>query len=91
MTAALVIVIVFGDEFGDNSSACEDDRDTLQAALNAYKAEEGEWPTADGRPGDIEWDRLVPRFLDYRTISDYWCDWQINSNPEGDVCLWQMY
>jgi len=66
---------------------CEIDRDAIQAALDAYHAEMGEWPTADGQPGDIEWDKLVPDFLDEIPATDSTCDWQVNSDPEGEVCL----
>jgi hypothetical protein len=88
MTTALVIVIVYGDSFLRSSSPCEDDRDATQAALRAYHSEQGEWPTADGGPGDIEWDKMMPGFIDEIPINDYFCDWQVNSNPEGEVCLW---
>jgi hypothetical protein len=68
---------------------CEADRDAVQVALDAYHDDTGEWPTADGQPGDIEWDELVPGFLDGVPSTDSKCDWQVNSDPEGDVCLWK--
>jgi len=70
-------------------SRCELDRDAVQVALDAYHDDTGEWPTADGQPGDIEWDELVPGFLDGVPSTDSKCDWQVNSDPEGDVCLWK--
>lgn len=66
---------------------CEKDRNAIQEALDAYHAEKGEWPTADGQPGDIEWDKLVPDFLDDTPSTDIKCHWQVNSDPEGEVCL----
>ena len=66
---------------------CETDRDTIQAALYAYYAEKGEWPTANGQPGKIDWDKLMPGFLDAIPSTDSKCHWQVNSNPEGRVCL----
>jgi hypothetical protein len=69
---------------------CEPDRDAIQVALNAYHAENGDWPTADGDPGDIKWDKLVPGFLQYLPDTDSKCDWQVNTDPEGEVCLWEM-
>ena len=68
---------------------CEPDRDALQAAIYAYNAKYREWPTLDGKPGDIYWDRLVPDFLPYIPNTDRRCNWQVNSNPEGQVCLWE--
>ena len=68
---------------------CEPDRDAIQVALDAYHDKYGKWPTDDGRPGDIEWSKLVPDFLPYIPHTDTRCDWQVNSNPEGHVCLWQ--
>ena len=68
---------------------CEADRDAVQVALDAYHDDTGEWPTADGGPGDIEWDKLVPGFLVEIPSTDSKCDWQVNSDPEGQVCLWE--
>ena len=70
-------------------TGCEPDRDALQVALHAYHSEKGKWPTADGQPGDIHWDKLVPAFLPYIPYTDNKCDWQVNSNPEGGACLWK--
>ena len=69
---------------------CEPDRDAIQAAINTYHAENGDWPTVDGDPGDIKWSELVPDLLPYIPHTDSDCDWQVNSNPEGEVCLWEM-
>jgi hypothetical protein len=69
---------------------CEPDRDAIQIALNAYHIENGDWPTVDGDPGDIKWSKLVPEFLPYIPHTDSDCDWQVNSDPEGEVCLWEM-
>lgn len=68
---------------------CEADRDAVQVALHAFQAANGYWPTATGLPGDIDWDKLVPGFLDAIPSTDGRCDWQVNSAPEGDVCLWK--
>jgi hypothetical protein len=68
---------------------CQPDRDAIQVALNAYHAENGDWPTADGDPGDIKWSKLVPEFLPYIPHTDDKCDWQVNSDPEGEICLWE--
>ena len=69
---------------------CEIDRDATQAALDAYHTEKGDWPTADGGPGDIEWNKLVPNFMEEIPPTDGRCDWQVNSQPEGEVCLWAL-
>jgi len=66
---------------------CEIDENAIQAALDAYHAGHGQWPTIDGQPGDIVWDKLVPDFLDDIPSTDSLCDWQVNSDPEGEVCL----
>jgi len=65
----------------------ETDRDAVQTAVDDYYAEHGEWPTSDGDPGDIAWEKLVPRFLASIPTTDSNCDWSVNSNPEGAVCL----
>ncbi|MEA1958236.1 MAG: hypothetical protein U9N44_00980 [Chloroflexota bacterium] len=65
-------------------SQCEIDRDAIQVAFDAYHDAYGNWPTSDGQPGDIEWDKLVPEFMDAAVSK---CDWHVNSNPEGEVCL----
>ena len=74
---------------GRTPTKCEVDRDAIQVALDAYHAEKGEWPTADGQPGNIEWGKLVPGFLDDIPGTDSRCHWQVNSDPEGEVCLWK--
>lgn len=66
---------------------CEADRDAVQAAIYAYNSEKGEWPTETGGPGDIEWERLVPGFLESIPTTDDNCDWSVNSDPEGEVCV----
>jgi hypothetical protein len=73
---------------GRTPTKCEADRDAIQVVLGAYHDDTGEWPTADGQPGDIEWDELVPGFLDEVPSTDSKCEWQVNSDPEGQVCLW---
>ena len=61
---------------GRTPTKCEADRDAIQVALDAYHEEEGEWPTADSGPGDIEWNKLVPVFLDAVPSTDRKCDWR---------------
>jgi len=68
---------------------CEADRDAVQAALYAYYEEKEEWPTETGEPGDVEWGKLVPNFLPEYPSTDKDCDWSVNSNPEGEVCVGQ--
>ncbi len=66
---------------------CVPARDAIQEALNDYNDEHGDWPTADGQPGDIEWTKLVPAFMAGIPSNDSKCEWQVNSDPEGVVCL----
>ena len=66
---------------------CTEARNAIQDALDLYHAEYGEWPTADGQPGDIEWTKLVPDFMAGIPSNDSKCEWQVNSDPEGVVCL----
>ncbi|MEA1958281.1 MAG: hypothetical protein U9N44_01215 [Chloroflexota bacterium] len=68
-------------------SQCEIDRDAIQVALDAYHDTYGNWPTVDGLPGDIVWDKLVPEFMGEVAHGDYICDWRVNGDPEGEVCL----
>lgn len=98
----ILLIIGLDRQLGESSSpinpgptptlgpaGCEPDRDALQVALHAYNDKTGEWPTYDGQPGDIDWNKLVPGYLPYIPNTDSRCDWQVNSNPEGGVCLWQ--
>jgi len=66
---------------------CETDRDTIQEALNAYNEANDDWPTANGQPGDIAWDKLVPEYMSTMPVIDGDCDWQVSGNPEGNVCV----
>ncbi|MDD5093587.1 MAG: hypothetical protein PHV74_04300 [Dehalococcoidia bacterium] len=68
-------------------TTCEVQRDSIQVALDSYHSANGRWPTADGAPGDIDWDKLVPAFLAEIPSLDGTCEWQVNSQPEGKVCL----
>jgi len=67
--------------------SCDQARDAIQEALIDYNDEYGEWPTADGQPGDIEWTKLVPYYMEGVPSNDRKCDWWVNSDPEGEVCL----
>lgn len=67
--------------------SCEQARDFIQESLISYHDKFGEWPAIDGLPGDIEWIKLVPEFIIGLPTNDTKCDWQVNSDPEGDVCL----
>ena len=69
------------------ASACEHARDTIQAALDAYHAQHGVWPTPDGEPGDIDWTKLVPDYMEAIPANDGTCDWQVNARPVGKVCV----
>lgn len=66
---------------------CDYDRDAINAVLGPYYTMHGQWPTADGQPGDIDWDKLVPRFLPYVPKTDSKCQWGVNSDPEGKACI----
>ena len=67
--------------------SCDQARDAIQQALVDYHDEHDEWPTIDGQPGDIDWTKLVSDFIDGIPSNDNKCEWWVNSNPEGDVCL----
>ena len=67
--------------------SCAEAQEGIQQALDDYHAKYGNWPTADGKPGDIVWPKLVPEFMEYGAGNDNKCDWQVNSDPEGEVCL----
>ena len=67
--------------------SCEEARDAIEEALALYHDEHGKWPTADGQTGDIVWTKLVPNFMAGTPSNDSDCDWWVNSDPEGEVCL----
>ncbi len=64
---------------------CEEDRQAIKAALDSYYAANGEWPTVDGQPGLIVWNKIIPAFLE-KAPSTSSCKWQVNSDPLGEVC-----
>ena len=64
---------------------CEEDRQAIKEALDSYYTINGEWPTVDGQPGLIVWNKFVPAFLD-KIPSTVTCKWQVNSDPPGEVC-----
>ena len=66
---------------------CEADRSAVQAALYAYHMQNEEWPTETGESGDIVWEKLVPIFLPSIPTTDDNCDWSVDSDPEGGVCV----
>ncbi len=66
---------------------CVYDRDAIQDAIYTYNASYGEWPTADGRPGDIAWAKLVKEYLPYMPHTNDECNWQVSGEPEGKVCV----
>ncbi|MBM3133228.1 MAG: DUF255 domain-containing protein [Chloroflexi bacterium] len=68
-------------------SACFADEELIEKALDAYHAANGTWPSIDGRPGDIQWEKLVPAFIDHVPATDTACDWQVNTAPEGAPCI----
>ncbi|NQT71990.1 MAG: hypothetical protein HQ553_04370 [Chloroflexi bacterium] len=71
----------------DIPNLCEQDRDAIQDVLDSFYAMNGKWPTSTGQPGDIQWDMLIPEWLDSVPPTDDKCEWQINSDPQGQVCL----
>lgn len=66
---------------------CTTARDTTQAAIDDYHAAYGEWPTADGEPGDIDWWKLYPEFMEAMPSNDHKCDWWVDDDPLGTVCV----
>lgn len=68
-------------------AGCDPDRDAINTVLGPYYARYGQWPTADGQPGDMDWDKLVPEFLPYIPETDSKCHWGVNGDPEGKACI----
>lgn len=66
---------------------CQEANDAIQDAVNDYHDYTGRWPTSDGQPGDIVWTKLVPNFIDSVPSIDSRCDWWVNSEAEGEVCI----
>jgi hypothetical protein len=69
------------------SMSCVEAMGAIQDALNIYSTQYKEWPTTDGQPGDIQWAKLVPDFMAGVPSNDSLCDWWVNSDPEGAVCV----
>jgi type II secretory pathway pseudopilin PulG len=67
--------------------SCLEANDAIQAAIDAYYSQHGEWPTAGGLEGDIEWSKLVPNHMDGIPGIDSKCDWWVNNEPVGEVCI----
>ena len=66
---------------------CEQSRNDMQLAVDAYYADHGRWPTGDGQPGDIDWDCLVPDYIDSIPYTDSNCDWGVSDDPLGNMCV----
>ncbi|MBT4511288.1 MAG: hypothetical protein HOC20_03635 [Chloroflexi bacterium] len=64
---------------------CDADRAAIKVALDAYHAENGVWPTADGQPAAIDWDKLVPDYLEGQPSTQK-CKWRVSADPVGEVC-----
>ena len=73
--------------FVNVTGGCVPDRDAVHIALTGYHEANREWPTIDGFPGDIRWDRLVPDYLDGIPKTNTKCDWWVSGEPEGSVCI----
>ncbi len=67
--------------------SCQQANDAIQDAVSDYHNNTGKWPTSDGGPGDILWTKLVPNYMDSVPSIDSRCDWWVNSEPEGEVCI----
>ncbi len=66
---------------------CELQTVAIQEAVFEYHDKQDKWPTFDGKPDDIQWTKLVPDLLANEPSTDYQCDWQVDDDPEGTVCL----
>jgi len=66
---------------------CVEAKNAVQVAIDAYHAQKGVWPTSDGQPGDIDWAKLIPGYMAGVPSDDKSCDWRVNSNPLGEVCI----
>jgi len=67
--------------------SCQQANDAIQDAVDDYYDNTRRWPTTDGRPGDIVWTELVPKYMEGVPSNDSRCDFRVNSDPEGEVCL----
>ena len=67
--------------------SCSEVLNSIKAPLVNYHDRYGEWPTVDGQPGDIEWSKLVPEFIEGIPSNDKQCDWWVNSHFWGTVCV----
>jgi len=62
------------------------DINAIESAVSEYYKDNGQWPTADGQPGDIVWDKLVPTYINSVPATDAKCDWYIDDDPPGEIC-----
>ena len=67
--------------------SCQQANDAIQAAVTDYHEDKGKWPTDNGLPGDIVWPKLVPNYMDGVPSIDVKCDWWVNRDPVGEVCI----
>ena len=65
----------------------EEAMSAIQVAIISFDSGYEDWPITDGQSGDIEWAKLVPDFIVGIPSNDHKCEWWVNSDPEGDVCL----
>ena len=69
------------------SMSCQQAMDAIQTATDEYHHDKRRWPTTNCRPGDIVWVELVPDYMEAVPSNDSKCDFRVNSNPEGDICI----
>ncbi len=68
-------------------SRCETDMEVIQAAIDVYSSEYDQWPTINGQPGDVDWDKMIPDYMDEKPYDNDKCKWGVNSDPVGIACI----
>ena len=69
-----------------NKTRCELDMEMIQNAIDVYNSQYDQWPTINGQPGPIEWDKIVPEYMEVMPYADNRCQWKVDDDPEGFVC-----
>lgn len=60
-------------------AACETEVKSVSVAVVAYRIDQGEWPTADGDPGVVLWDKIEDYLSDKPAQFDQ-CQWMVDDN-----------
>lgn len=77
--AGVVSLSVTGALERAETTACQLEQSAIQSAVWMYYAEHGrEWPATDELPANVDFDKLIPGYIEKTPSSQAECDWEID-------------